>query len=97
MAIHSASNDPVVSSENPIHSKCFCCGQFIFVFNGTVISKTLQPRALNLKIARSLTIDKPSYFKKYYKFWLRSRASVSLPPPGANDFDLSRNTKRCEA
>lgn len=48
-----------------------------------------------LKIVRSVTIDKEFYFQKYYKFWLRFRASVSLPPPGANDFDLSRNTKRC--
>ena len=52
-------------------------------------------KSTELKIVRSLTIDKEFYFQKYYKFWLRFRASVSLPPPGANDFDLSRNTKRC--
>ena len=38
-------------------------------------------------------IDKQSYFKKFYKFWLRFRASVSLPPPGANEFDLSKTLK----
>ena len=52
-------------------------------------------KSTELKIVRSLTIDKEFYFQKYYKFWLHFRASVSLPPPGANDFALSRNTKRC--
>ena len=48
-------------------------------------------------MTRSLTIHKQSYFKECYKFWLRFRAFVSLNPPGANEFDLSRNTKRCKA